>query len=67
MARSFLGEGEENGEEQDEHLPQGCHDHLHNTANSDSEMSVEKLDDVMAALTFTATIIMIIIGFVFNL
>ncbi len=30
-------------------------------------MSVEKFDDVVAALTFTATVVTITIGFVFNL
>ena len=34
---------------------------------SDSKMSVEKLDDVMAALTLTATAVMIALGFLFNL
>ena len=30
-------------------------------------MSVEKLDDLMAALTFTATVVTITLGFLFNL
>lgn len=34
---------------------------------SDSKMSVEKLDDVMAALTLTATAVTIALGFLLNL
>lgn len=34
---------------------------------SDSKMSVERLDDVMAALTLTATAVTIALGFLFNL
>lgn len=34
---------------------------------SDSKMSVERFDDVAAALTFTATAVTIALGFLFNL
>lgn len=52
---------------QKEHLSKDSYYHRHDSFNRDSKMSVEKFDDVMAALTLTATIITITFGFLFNL
>jgi hypothetical protein len=56
-----------NGEKESEHVSQGCIDHRNDPEDNDSTMSTERFDDAMAALTFTATVITITLGFLFNL
>ena len=55
------------GKEEGEKLPEGWHNTLSDSVYSDDKMSVEKFDNLMAALTFTATVITITLGFLFNL
>jgi hypothetical protein len=40
---------------------------LNDCSQDDDSMSVERLDDAVAAITFTATVITITLGFLFNL
>ncbi len=56
-----------NGEEYAEQVSNGCYTPLDDSIDSDSEMSVEKFDDAVAALAFAATMIAITLGFLFNL
>jgi hypothetical protein len=56
-----------NAEGSREHLSQGCIRAIHDEVDSDSKMSVERFDDVLAALTLTATVVTITLGFLFNL
>jgi hypothetical protein len=63
----ILDLGEENGEGSGGHISQGCYSATNDEDDSDSKMSVEKFDDVVAALTFTATVVTIALGFLFNL
>lgn len=56
-----------NGEKEAEHVSQGYNDPLNDPEDNDSTMSTERFDDAMAALTFTATVITIALGFLFNL
>ena len=55
------------GEEYAGQVSQGCHSPLDDSVDSDNKMSVEKFDDVVAALAFAATMIAITLGFLFNL
>jgi len=48
-------------------LHQGCDDRVYDAIDSDNTMNVEKFDDAMAALTFTAMAITIALGFLFHL
>jgi hypothetical protein len=66
-ALEILTRGEKNGEGSGEHISQSCYDTIYNEVDSDSKMSVEKFDDVAAALTLTATVVTIALGFLFNL
>ena len=56
-----------NGEEYAEQVSNGCYTPLDDSIDSDSEMTVEKFDDAVAALAFAATMIAITLGFLFNL
>ena len=56
-----------NARSQAENLYQGCDDPVYDAIDSDNPMNVEKFDDAMAALTFTAMAITIALGFLFHL
>jgi hypothetical protein len=56
-----------NGEASGECITQGSYSLVNDEVDSDSKMSVERFDDVAAALTFTATVVTIALGFLFNL
>lgn len=55
------------GEDKAEKLYQGWRDTHYDSVYRDSKMSVEKFDDLMAALTFTATVLTITLGLLFSL
>jgi hypothetical protein len=55
------------GEASGECITQGSYTLVNDEVDSDSKMSVERFDDVVAALTFTATVVTITLGFLFNL
>ncbi len=50
-----------------ENFSKGCHNPLYDPFDSENKMSTERFDDAMAALTFTATVITIALGFLFHL
>jgi len=52
---------------EDENLSQGCNNSVCDAVDGDSKMNVEKFDDAMAALTFTAMAVTIALGFLFHL
>ena len=52
---------------EDENLSQGCNNSVCDAVDGDSKVSVEKFDDAMAALTFTAMALTIALGFLFHL
>lgn len=56
-----------NATRQTENLSQGCDYSFNATFDSDDEMSAERFDNAMAALTFAATAITIALGFMLNL
>lgn len=56
-----------NDEWQEEHVSKDRDNSFHDSIDRDGKMSVDKLDDVVAALTLTATVITITLGFLFNL
>ena len=55
------------GETEAEGISQSCYDPIDDKPYSDSTMSEKKFDDAMAALTLTATLVTITLGFLFNL
>lgn len=56
-----------NDEWQEEHVSKDRDNSFHDPIDRDDKMSVDKLDDVVATLTLTATVITITFGFLFNL
>ena len=57
-----------NGDEYREDFQVEQWKHLHlDRPNGDNQVSVEKLDDMVAVATFAVTILTIALGFVFNL
>lgn len=56
-----------NDEWQEEHVSKDRDYNFHHSIDWDGKMSVDKLDDVVAALTLTATVVTITLGFLFNL
>ena len=50
-----------------ENLTQGSNNPLYYPFDGENKMSTERFDDAMAALTFTATVITIALGFLLNL
>lgn len=56
-----------NDEWQEEHVSKDRDNSFHDSIDRDGKMSVDKLDDLVAALTLTATVIAITFGFLFNL
>jgi hypothetical protein len=58
---------DKNVENQANILDNGADHSLHDCSLDDDSMSVERLDDAVAAITFTATVVTIALGFLFNL
>ena len=50
-----------------ENISQDCHNALNDQIYSDNTMNTERFDDAMAALTATAMVITIALGFLFHL
>jgi len=56
-----------NGEKEAEHVSPSHTDPFNDTKDNGNTMSTERFVDAMAALTFTATVITIALGFLLNL